>query len=58
MKEDKNPLENFSFESIPIGLRKCPFKKRRKRQAYFDQFCDKDRCALWDDERKRCGAMR
>ena len=42
-------------ETIPPGLRKCPLKFRKKRRQYYEQFCDKERCAMWNDEKKRCG---
>lgn len=45
-------------EIIPQGLKRCPFKKQRKDGRYFDQFCDKERCALWNEAAGRCGAMR
>lgn len=40
---------------VPPGLRKCPLKFRKKRRDWVDQYCDKDRCGWWNDEKARCG---
>ncbi len=51
----QNPL---AVDIIPQGLKRCPFKKQKKGDRYFDQFCDKERCALWNEQAGRCGAIR
>ena len=42
-------------DTIPMGLRRCPWKWGKKRLAWYDQLCSKEQCALWDDERQCCG---
>lgn len=54
-KKQKTPI---NYDIIPQGLKRCPFKKQRKDGRYFDQFCDKERCALWNEQAGRCGAVR
>lgn len=55
----KNQQEQTQhFDIIPPGLKRCPYKRQRKDGGYFDQFCDKERCGLWNEQAGRCGAIR
>ena len=55
-KQQQKPIPYNDI--IPQGLKRCPFKKQRKESRYFDQFCDKERCALWNEQAGRCGAIK
>ena len=57
MKNKINP-EVQQPEPIPAGLRLCPLKINQKHRFFTDRFCDKDRCALWNNKARRCGMIR
>lgn len=53
-QQEKKP----QFDIIPPGLKRCPYKRPGQGSRYFDQFCDKEKCGLWNEQAGRCGAIR
>lgn len=42
-------------DTIPMGLRRCPYNWGKKHLRYEDRLCSKEQCAMWDDRRQCCG---
>ena len=40
---------------IPKGAKRCPFKRSR---SIYNGYCDRSKCACWNNEENRCGMLR
>ncbi len=61
LKDDSN-YEILGFYRIeeakymkPRNARICPFKKNKH---WYDRYCERNDCALWNDEKEKCGMLK